>query len=299
MAPPPHRRRRPAGLHPRSLRPGRRLGGHLHHPPPHHHPDRPPGRIRRRRTRLHRPDDPRNPTRTRTWLSVYSTWRWTQTSTAYDSYGLPVDVTDLGDLATGTDDTCSHTTYTTRDTTRWMINYPAQVLTTDCTTPLGDANYLSGTDLYYDWLGWGVTPTRGLVTGTNALASVVGGVRTWKQATRATYDTNGRPIATFDELDHQTTIAYTPPSGSPVTQIAVTNPKGWTTTTRLDPGKGVAVSAVDLNNKITTAQYDPLGRLTKVWLSNRPSSATPDGEYRYNLSATTANSVESRVLSPS
>jgi RHS repeat-associated protein len=238
-------------------------------------------------------------TNTRTRLAASATWRWTQTTTTYDSYGLPTNVTDLGDLATGNDDTCARTTYATRDTTRWMVNYPTQVWTTDCAPTLGDADYLSGTDIYYDNLGWGVTPTRGLVTKTNALASVVGGVRTWKQATRADYDTNGRPIAAFDELDRRTTTAYTPASGGPVTQIAITNPKGWTTTTNLDPVKDVAVSAVDVNDKTTTAQYDPLGRLTKVWLDNRPSSATPDREYRYNLSATTANSVESRVLSPS
>src|SRR6266545_4445608 len=50
-------------------------------------------------------------TRTRTRLA--NTWRWTQTGTAYDGYGLPTDVTDLGDLATGNDDTCSHTSYAT------------------------------------------------------------------------------------------------------------------------------------------------------------------------------------------
>src|SRR6266498_2642384 len=237
-------------------------------------------------------------TRTRTWLSVYSTWRWTQTSTAYDSYGLPVDVTDLGDLATGTDDTCSHTTYTTRDTTRWMINYPAQVLTTDCTTPLGDANYLSGTDLYYDGLGWGVTPTRGLVTKTNALASVVGGVRTWRQAIRVDHDTNGRVTSLYDGLDRRTQTIYTPVSGGPVTQVQTINPLGHVTTTTIDPGHSVPTRVVDPNTRTTEAAYDPLGRLTKVWLPGTPTTATPDLEYGYTLRASGANAVTTKSLGP-
>ncbi len=237
-------------------------------------------------------------TRTRTWLSVYSTWRWTQTSTAYDSYGLPVDVTDLGDLATGTDDTCSHTTYTTRDTTRWMVNYPAQVLTTDCTTPLGDANYLSGTDIYYDWLGWGVTPTRGLVTGTNALASVVGGVRTWKQATRATYDSNGRVTSAYDGLDRRTQMIYTPATGGPVTQVQTINPLGHVATTTIDPVHSVPTRVVDPNTRTTDAAYDPLGRLTKVWLPGTPTTTTPDLTYGYTLRASGANAVTTKRLGP-
>src|SRR6266545_4024271 len=206
-------------------------------------------------------------TRTRTRLAASNTWRWTQTNTSYDSYGLPTDVTDLGDLATGDDDTCTHTSYATRDTTRWMINYPAQVLTTDCAPTLGDADYLAGTDIYYDWLGWGVTPTRGLVTGTNALASVVGGVRTWKQATRANYDTNGRVTSANDALDRRTQTIYTPATGGPVTQLQIINPLGHVTTTTIDPGHSVPTRVADPNTR-AAGQRRPDGhrhRLRRPW----------------------------------
>jgi RHS repeat-associated protein len=237
-------------------------------------------------------------TRTRTRLTASNSWRWTQTSTAYDSYGLPTDVTDLGDLATTADDTCTHTSYTTRDTTRWMINYPAQVLTTDCAPTLGDADYLSGTDLYYDNLGWGITPTRGLATKTNALASVVGGVRTWKQAARTDYDTNGRITSSYDALDRRIQMIYTPVSGGPVTQLQTINPLGHVTTTTIDPGRDVPTRVVDPNTRTTEAAYDPLGRLTKVWFPGTPTTATPDQEYGYTLRATGANAITTKRLGP-
>src|SRR6266545_2919109 len=179
-----------------------------------------------------------------------------------------------------------------------MINYPAQVLTTDCAPTLGDADYLAGTDLYYDWLGWGVTPTRGLVTGTNALASVVGGVRTWKQATRANYDTNGRVTSAYDGLDRRTQTIYTPVSGGPVTQVQTINPLGHVTTTTIDPGHSVPTRVVDPNTRTTEAAYDPLGRLTKVWLPGTPTTATPDLEYGYTLRASGANAVTTKKLGP-
>jgi len=237
-------------------------------------------------------------TRTRTRLAASSSWRWTQTNTAYDSYGLPTDVTDLGDLNAGNDDTCTHTSYATRDTTRWMVNYPAQVLSTDCAPTLGDADYLAGTDLYYDGLGWGVTPTRGLVTKTNALASVVGGVRTWRQAIRVDHDTNGRVTSLYDGLDRRTQTIYTPVSGGPVTQVQTINPLNHVATTTIDPGRGVPTRVVDANTRTTDVAYDPLGRLTKVWLPGTPTTATPDLEYGYTLRASGANAVTTKSLGP-
>src|SRR5256886_16861743 len=49
--------------------------------------------------------------RTRTWLAASSKWRWTDTQTSYDSYGDLTDVKDLGDTATASDNTCTHTDY--------------------------------------------------------------------------------------------------------------------------------------------------------------------------------------------
>jgi RHS repeat-associated protein len=235
----------------------------------------------------------------RTLLQVTNTWRWTDTQATYNTYGLPTLVKDLNDTATNNDDTCTTTGYTTPDTTRYLIDYPAQALTTDCAVNPTGADYLAGTQTFYDRsTSDGATPTLGLPTLTNVLKSVSGSAPAWAQASRAEYDANGRGISFYDPLDHLTTTAYTPAAGGPVTSTAVTNPMGWTTTTSFEPGHGTPTSIVDFNGKSTTAQYDPLGRLTKVWLRNR-STGNPDLQYAYTLSNTAPNSVQTLKLGPS
>lgn len=66
----------------------------------------------------------------------------------------------------------------------------------------------------------------------------VGGVRTWKQASRADYDANGRVTSSFDALDRQTHTVYTPASGGPVTQVQTINPLGHVITVTADSAFG-------------------------------------------------------------
>jgi RHS repeat-associated protein len=239
-------------------------------------------------------------TRTRTWIAATSTWRWTDTQTSYDSYGLTTDVKTLGDTAVPGDDTCTHTDYA-RNTngTNYFINYPSQTLTTTCAASPADADYLSGSQTFYDGTTTlGAAPTQGLATKTTALATVAGGVKTWKQAARTDYDTNGRTVASYDALDHRSVTAYTPAAGGPLTQTVLTNPLGWTTTTTIDPSHGQPTKVVDVNGRTTLTAYDPLGRLTTVWLGNRPTTATPDLAYAYTLSDIATNNVQTKKLGP-
>ena len=238
-------------------------------------------------------------TRTRTWLPVYSKWRWTQTNTSYDSYGLPTDVTNLADLSTGNDDTCAHTDYA-RNPSAYLINFPSQAVTTDCTANPAPANYLAGTQTLYDGSTTvGAAPTQGLATKTLALASFSGTTPVWKQAGRQGYDSNGRITSAFDALDRQTTIAYTPASGGPVTQVVTTNAMGWSTTTTPDIVRGLPTTIVDVNGNRTDAVYDPLGRLLKVWLPGRDKNIqTPNLEYGYTLRTNGANVVLTKKLGP-
>jgi RHS repeat-associated protein len=238
-------------------------------------------------------------TRSRTWLPVSSTWRWTQTGTAYDSYGLPTDVTELADLSTANDDTCTHTDYA-RNTGAYLIDFPSQVVTTDCTPNPGPTNHVAGSQTLYDGTATvGAAPTQGLPTKTLALASFNGTTPVWKQTGRTGYDANGRATSGFDALDRQTTTAYTPATGGPVTQTVSTNPVGWSTTTTVDPGTGKPTSVVDANGKRTDALYDPLGELLKVWLPGRDrNTQTPSLEYAYTLRANGANAVLTKKLGP-
>lgn len=239
-------------------------------------------------------------TQARAWIAASSAWRWTRTTTAYDGYGEPTDTHDYADQATSSDDTCTHTDYARNTSgTNYLIEYPSQATTTDCAATVGDADYLAGSQTLYDGSTTvGTAPTHGLPTRTNALASVSSGTRSWKQDSRTDYDTNGRTVASYDALNDKTTTAYNPTTGSLPTQTIVTDALGFATTTTVEPGHGSVTSTVDLNGKSSTAVYDPLGRLLKAWLNNRPPTATPDLQYTYLLSNTAANAVETQKLNP-
>ena len=87
-----------------------------------------------------------------------------------------------------TDDTCTTTSYVTPDITTWLIDFPAQTLTTDCATNPGDSNYQSGSQTFYDGSPTlGAAPTKGLPTTTLDLAAVSNGAMDWKPNTRAEY----------------------------------------------------------------------------------------------------------------
>jgi YD repeat-containing protein len=227
---------------------------------------------------------------TATWIAATNTWRWTRTDTSYNTSQLPVTVTDYGDTGpdhnnpTNTsDDTCTSTTYATPDTTKWMIDYPAQTVTTDCAASPSGANFLAGSQTQYDGGAVGATPTQGLATRSNTLAAVSGTTLSWAQAVRAEYDTYGRVTGAYDALDRRTGTVYTPAAGGPVTGTTVTNPAGHVTTTTLDGARGLPVSVVDANTKTTTLQYDALGRLTKVF---KPRAGGPATSYTATTSAT-------------
>jgi len=247
---------------------------------------------------------------TTTWTKIDATGsgRYTRTQNSYDGDGLLTDVTDLGDTGpdnansgvAASDDTCTHTDYA-KNTSGYLLAYPSQVITTSCGGIAGDGNYLSGGQIFYDGsTTLGTAPTRGLPTTATALASVVGGAKTWKQASRVDYDTSyGRPVNIYDALDRKTMTVYTPASGGPLTQVAVTNPLGHVTTTTVDPAWGTPTRVVDANNKTTNLAYDAMGRLVKVWLAGRdPGTQTPNLEYGYTLRSSGPNAVMTKKLSP-
>ncbi|MFG2045656.1 polymorphic toxin-type HINT domain-containing protein [Dactylosporangium sp. NPDC048998] len=211
-------------------------------------------------------------TDTGAWLAAGSSWRWARATQTYNSYGLNDTSKNWGATTTTTDDTCTTYTYAPPDTTKWMIDYPVQALTTNCAASPSGADYLSGSRTFYDNLGFNVTPTKGLATKSMKLGSVTSGTTlNWVQDGRAGYDpVYGRVTDTYDALDRQSTIAYSPANFA-VTQTTATNPQGHISTTTYNPLRGNATSVTDPNSKTTTAQYDPLGRLTKVF---KPHTAT-------------------------
>ncbi|WP_432830593.1 ricin-type beta-trefoil lectin domain protein [Dactylosporangium sp. CA-092794] len=238
-----------------------------------------------------------NQTKTSTWIAATSSWRWTQQDTTFDGYGMPSDVNSWGDVASSTDDVCTHTDYA-YNTSAYLLSFPKQSTTTDCATGPHDGNYLAGTQVLYDGGAAGTPPSQGLPTQTNALTAVTGTALSWTKQGRSTYDQYGRPQDSFDALEHKSMIRYTPATGGPVTATTVTNPLGHVQTTTVEPGHGTTTTMLDANNQTTTAQYDALGRLTKAWAPGRPTTATPDAQYAYALSSTTPSTVTAKTLNP-
>ncbi|MGW6194731.1 RHS repeat-associated core domain-containing protein [Kribbella sp. NPDC055110] len=213
-------------------------------------------------------------------------WRNTETRTTYDSYGLAVEENDLGDTAKTGDEQCTRTTYA-RNTSAWLIDFEAreQTVSVACTvTPSYPADAVSDDLTYYDGSTTvGAAPTKGDETLSKELASYSGTTPVYTQEGRTVYDTYGRPIETYDQLDRKSSATYTPASGAAVTAITVTNPAGYVTTTTVEPAFGESVAEVDQNGRRTDTTRDPLGRITAVWLPDRSKAAgkTPNTKYTY------------------
>lgn len=78
----------------------------------------------------------------------------------------------------------------------------------------------------------------------------------------------------------------------------VSNAKAHKTTTVVDPAFGSAVTVTDPNNNVTDTRYDALGRLTTVWLPNRPrtSGYSPNITYAYSVTANAPSWVSTSTI---
>jgi hypothetical protein len=98
-------------------------------------------------------------TDTATWLTASGAFDWHKVTHSYDpTYpSLETGSTDYGDTGatntntSTTDDVCTKVSYAAPDTTKWMIDYPTQMLTTDCATHVFDFDILAGSQTF--WTG--------------------------------------------------------------------------------------------------------------------------------------------------
>ena len=228
-------------------------------------------------------------------------WRTSETSYTYDSHGRVVETDDRGDTSTGSDNLCTRTWYAT-NTGAWILETVKRVETVaaKCSaTPSRPGDVVSDTRSWYDGGGYGAAPTRGNVTRTEELDSWQSGP-VYVTTSRSTYDAHGRVTASWDALDRKTATAYTPATGGPVTAVTETNPAGHVTTSTIDPLLGQPTRVVDPNGKATDATYDPLGRLRKVWFTDRDQATqTPSVEYAYRVTTTEPVAVTTSSLLPS
>jgi hypothetical protein len=195
-------------------------------------------------------------------LQENGTWRRTRSTTTFTGEGLPLKVDDEGDTAVTGDETCTQNTYARNDS-EWMLNYASQVrsIAKACAAwPGTDDDVMSDVKSAYDNEAVGTAPTRGVVT---ASLRWLGGT-TYQKVSGEVTDVYGRPTRSVDIDGKTTTTTYTPETGNPTT-VTTKNRVDWTSTSALDPVRGLPLTEVGVNGERTDMEYDPLGRLVRVW----------------------------------
>nr|WP_268987914.1 polymorphic toxin-type HINT domain-containing protein [Salinispora arenicola] len=201
--------------------------------------------------------------------------RATRTTTTYDAYGMATAIDDYGHDGVTGDEQCTKIDYTPRNDAVWLMDRAHRVQTyarnCDATTgTLTDDDVIGDARTYYDGATtFETAPTRGLTTKTEEMAAWNGGAPTYTTTSQAAYDVHGRITSFRNALNYETTTAFTPATGGPVTSVTVTNPMRHTITTTMSPAWGSITSSVDANGKRTDLAFDGLGRITKVWRPDR------------------------------
>ncbi|WP_173139643.1 RHS repeat domain-containing protein [Kibdelosporangium persicum] len=225
--------------------------------------------------------------------------RETEVQQEYDEYGLPIRTTDLGDVSTPADDTCTRYSYA-RNTQDWIVDPVSRVekLAASCAAAAYPADLLAEERSYYDnSTTLGAPPSAGDETRTEELSVKGSAGLEFTKTSETKYDAHGRVTESVNALGDKVTTAYTPASGGPLTQIVVTNPLGHATTSTVDV-RGADTSTVDANGRRTDLAYDPLGRLTAVWKPGRAKSvgASANLQYEYLVRADGPSAVTTREL---
>lgn len=210
-----------------------------------------------------------------------------KTVTAFDSYGLPEKVDDLGVDGTPGDERCVKYDYTPRNLDAWLTNkvHRVQKYAVKCGDTSGTLtadDVIGETRTSFDDLPFESTPAKGLETQVAEMADWKNGTPSFTTVEKASYDIHGRVKSSWDELNQLTTTAYTPAADGAVTSTVSTNSLGHTTTRTLEPSWGLETSVVDPNEKRTIFKYDPRGYLTEAWAPGRDKAVA---KYSYDIRA--------------
>lgn len=111
------------------------------------------------------------------------------------------------------------------------------------------------------------------------------GAFVYRTDSATTYDSHGRPVATYDGNGNKTTTAYTDTSYLTTTAVKATNALGQSTTSTYDPERAVTLTATDVNGVVSTVHSDGLGRTIAVWQDSRTTDKPANQLYSYSLPA--------------
>ncbi|GAA0590406.1 hypothetical protein HPO96_04310 [Kribbella sandramycini] len=205
-------------------------------------------------------------------------FRTTEVQTKYDEYGNETEINDLGDTGTAADDRCTTKTYSPNPA-KGLMDLPGRVRTVAAACGASFTEVIEDTVSTYDG--------NGNETKVEVAKSYSGGTPTYLTQTTTTYDGYGRSLQIKDALNRPTTAAYTDVNGV-TTGFTKTNAAGHVTKQTVDPRLGKPVSSTDANNRVTSATYDALGRLTAVWQPGRSSAnqETPHVQFEYGVRQT-------------
>ncbi|MFI6147670.1 RHS repeat-associated core domain-containing protein [Streptomyces sp. NPDC051109] len=235
--------------------------------------------------------------------------RTTETSRHFDEYGMVDWESSAGDAAKTGDETCTTTTYA-RNTGTWILDKHSRVETVGVpcgTVASRPVDVISDTRTYFDNGALGTVPGSGLVTKTEKINGKGDGydaiftvpLTCGAAKNELCFDAYGRALATADAYGKVTTTAYSPAAGEAPSSMTVTNPLGHTTTSNLDPLHSQPTMVTDANGKVTSTEYDALGRLVKVWLPNWTAADNPNSPSRvfdYTVRNDGPNVVTSKTL---
>ncbi|MFJ9839990.1 RHS repeat-associated core domain-containing protein [Kitasatospora sp. NPDC101155] len=235
-----------------------------------------------------------------------NSWRTTTTVTTTEpaNGNRVIKVDDQGDGTAATPETCTTIAYATSDNPM-LLSLAAEktVFQGSCGGTATAANTLSATRTIYDGRPFKQAGTTGDPTSSQALdqfdqsgnpvyAQTGSGTfdaygRSLTTATTdgSTYDGNGAQLSTPSVTPAVTTTTLNPASGQLPTEVRTTGPlgSGWTSVSTHDPARGSPLTSTDVNGRVTTAQYDPLGRITAVWAPDRPTTDLPSKRFTYGL----------------
>ncbi|MGY0460556.1 RHS repeat-associated core domain-containing protein [Kitasatospora sp. cg17-2] len=233
------------------------------------------------------------------------TWRTASAVTVTDpaNGNRVIKVNDKGDGTAATPETCTLIGYATSDNPA-LRTLAAEKITVrgDCGTQPTATTTISGSHTLYDGKPFKFAGVMGEPTSTQVLDHFdQGGAPVYVHTASASFDIYGRGVsaATTDGSTFKsdgtpltgptvtpavTTSTFTPATGALPTELRTTGPMGdgWTDTITQDPARGLPLTSRDANDRVTTAQYDALGRITAVWAPNRPTDALPSRTFGYS-----------------
>jgi RHS repeat-associated protein len=217
---------------------------------------------------------------------------------AYDSLGR---LTRQSETGTNLAPKCTTTSYG-GNAASGIHDRPAEVIVSAqaCPAPGTDQSpIVARTRTFYDG-----SDTLGVVGDAGLATSRLRAVDTshWAR-TSSTYDDYGREssttefTSTADTTGRTSRKVYHQSANGVLTGVDTVNALGQTATSVLDPGRGVAVHNTDIAGLVTDAEYDPLGRVVKVWNPGYVRGTDqPTIQHSYLVSQTAPLAVTTKTL---